>query len=329
MDLATETEVNYPDTTAHTIFPLWTPDDRYLVVNTGGYLGLVATDGSGFRRLESQCSRDGRVAGWTLRYLHRRGRLDRADPYRRWGADRVAHRRGGRQRELAAEPVSHSPGRSPTGAGPARTGTWFTVRLGRAQLEADELTVVPANEAAWDDLQTVFGNRGDAPLCQCQRYKLRPKEAFSKFPAEERAARLLAQTHFGDPDANATTGLVAYLDGEPVGWCAVEPRTAYPGLLRVYRVPWEGRAEDKTDDSVWAATCVSTRAGYRRRGISRALVGPPSSSRGAAAPGRSKAIRCSRSRVRTSPGARCTLAAVASSPTPVSRRSATRPCVGW
>ena len=146
------------------------------------------------------------------------------------------------------------------------------MRLGRAQLEADELTVVPANEAAWDDLQTVFGNRGDAPLCQCQRYKLRPKEAFSKFPAEERAARLLAQTHFGDPGANATTGLVAYLDGEPVGWCAVEPRTAYPGLLRVYRVPWEGRAEDKTDDSVWAVTCVFTRAGYRRRGISRALV---------------------------------------------------------
>ena len=36
--------------------------------------------------------------------------------------------------------------------------------------------------------------------------------------------------------------------------------------------PWEGRAEDKTDDSVWAVTCVFTRAGYRRRGISRALV---------------------------------------------------------
>ena len=149
---------------------------------------------------------------------------------------------------------------------------WFTVRLGRAQLEADELTVVPANEAAWHDLQTVFGNRGDAPLCQCQRYKLRPKEAFSKFPAEERAARLQAQARCGNPTADATSGLVAYLDDEPVGWCAVEPRTAYPGLLRVYRVPWEGRAEDKTDDSVWAVTCVFTRAGYRRRGISRALV---------------------------------------------------------
>jgi GNAT superfamily N-acetyltransferase len=68
------------------------------------------------------------------------------------------------------------------------------------------------------------------------------------------------------------SGLVGYLDGEPVGWCAVEPRTAYPGLVRVYRVPWEGRSEDKTDDSVWAVTCVFTRAGFRRQGISYELV---------------------------------------------------------
>ena len=121
-------------------------------------------------------------------------------------------------------------------------------------------------------------------------------------PPRSGAARLPAQTHFGDPDADATTGLVAYLDGEPVGWCAVKPRTAYPGLLRVYRVPWEGRAEDKSDESVWAVTCVFTRAGYRRREISRALVRAAVEFRGAAAPGRSKAIRCSWSRVRTSPG---------------------------
>ena len=38
------------------------------------------------------------------------------------------------------------------------------------------------------------------------------------------------------------------------------------------RVPWEGRAEDKTDDSVWAVTCFFTRAGFRKRGVSRALA---------------------------------------------------------
>jgi GNAT superfamily N-acetyltransferase len=134
------------------------------------------------------------------------------------------------------------------------------------------ITVVPANEASWDDLRAIFGTRGAAATCQCQRYKLAPREAFKSFPAEVRAERLRRQTACGHPDAATTSGLVAYLGAEPVGWCAVEPRSAYAGLLRVYRVPWLERAEDKADPSVWAVTCFLTRAGFRRRGISYALA---------------------------------------------------------
>ena len=134
------------------------------------------------------------------------------------------------------------------------------------------ISVVPANEASWEDLQTIFGTRGAASTCQCQRYKLRRREAFRSFPAEERAQRLREQTDCGHPESDTTSGMVAYLDGEPVGWCAVEPRTAYEGLVRNNRVPWEGRAEDKADDSVWAVTCLLTRVGFRKRGVSRALA---------------------------------------------------------
>ena len=69
-----------------------------------------------------------------------------------------------------------------------------------------------------------------------------------------------------------TSGLVAYLDTEPVGWCAVEPRPHYGGLVRVFRVPWEGRDEDRFDPSVWAVTCLLTRARFRHRGVSRSLA---------------------------------------------------------
>jgi GNAT superfamily N-acetyltransferase len=134
------------------------------------------------------------------------------------------------------------------------------------------IRIVPANEASWEDLQAIFGTRGQAFTCQCQRYKLRRREAFRSFPVEERADRLRGQTDCGHPEADATSGLVAYLDGEPVGWCAVEPRTAYEGLVRNNRVPWTDRDEDKTDDSVWAVTCLLTRAGFRKRGVSRALA---------------------------------------------------------
>jgi GNAT superfamily N-acetyltransferase len=78
-------------------------------------------------------------------------------------------------------------------------------------------------------------------------------------------------TSCGDPGAPSTSGLVAYLDGEPVGWVAVEPRTAYP-KLRTSRVPWTGRDEDKDDDGVWSVTCFAVRKGYRGRGLTYQLA---------------------------------------------------------
>ena len=136
----------------------------------------------------------------------------------------------------------------------------------------DDIRIVPANEASCRDLLAVFGDRGSSAECFCQRYKLQPREAFSRFPREERRERLLEQTRCGDPAAEVTSGIVALLGDEPVGWCAVEPRPAYFGLARVYRVPWEGRTEDKADEGIWAVTCVLVRAGFRKRGIAYALA---------------------------------------------------------
>jgi GNAT superfamily N-acetyltransferase len=133
-----------------------------------------------------------------------------------------------------------------------------------------EITVVPANEASWEDLQAVLGTRGDPSRCQCQSYKILHSE-WRSVPIEERARRLREQTDCGHPDSETTTGLVAYLDGEPVGWCAVEPRSAYPRLART-RIPWLGRSENKADADVWAVTCFVTRTGFRHRGVSRALA---------------------------------------------------------
>ena len=124
------------------------------------------------------------------------------------------------------------------------------------------IALLPANDASCDDLRTLFGTRGAASLCQCQRYKLRPRESFRSFPVEERVRRLHEQTSCGSPESDTTSGVVAYLDGEPVGWCAVEPRPEYEGLLRVFRVPWDGRDEDRTDVRVWAVTSLFVRAGF-------------------------------------------------------------------
>jgi hypothetical protein len=106
---------------------------------------------------------------------------------------------------------------------------------------AAEIRVVPANRATAEDLHLIFGLRGPGATCQCQRYKLRPRESFASVPVEERQQRLRDQTDCGHSRSRRTSGLVGYLGDEPVGWCAVEPRPAYEGLVRVFRVPWDGR----------------------------------------------------------------------------------------
>ena len=139
------------------------------------------------------------------------------------------------------------------------------------------ISVVPANEASWDDLKAVFGTRGRRQ-CQCQRYKLEPREAFAVsrrgFAPTACAGRPTAAIR----EAGTTSGLVAYLDGEPVGWCAVEPRTAYEVCCASTASPGWAAPRTRPTTSVWAVTCVLARAGYRRRGVSRASPAPRSTS---------------------------------------------------
>src|SRR5215475_7809549 len=132
-----------------------------------------------------------------------------------------------------------------------------------------EVTVIPANEASWDDLQTVFG-RGGAAKCQCQRIRLGDHDWY-RTSVEERAHRLREDTDCGHPEADGTSGMVAYLDGEPVGWVAVEPRANYR-RLRGSSVPWAGRTEDPDDPDVWAIVCFAIRPGYRGQGLTRPLT---------------------------------------------------------
>jgi hypothetical protein len=110
------------------------------------------------------------------------------------------------------------------------------------------ITVIAANTASWEDLQSVLGMRGDPARCQCQRYKLSGAEYRSMSP-EERALRLREQTDSGHPTSGTTSGLLAYIDGEPAGWCNVEPRADYQRLAGM-PVPWSGRTQDKHERSV-------------------------------------------------------------------------------
>jgi GNAT superfamily N-acetyltransferase len=116
----------------------------------------------------------------------------------------------------------------------------------------------------------IFGTRGYPARCRCQRFKTTTDEWWhDPIPIEERIFRQRQQTDCGYPDSGATSGLVAYLDGEAVGWCAVEPRSEY---MRLGQTPWKGREEDAGDEDTWTVACFVTRVGFRRRGLTYPLA---------------------------------------------------------
>lgn len=61
-------------------------------------------------------------------------------------------------------------------------------------------------------------------------------------------------------------GLIAYADGEPVGWCAVAPRERYVRLE-------SSRVLQPVDDQrAWSITCFFVAREFRRRGITVTLL---------------------------------------------------------
>jgi GNAT superfamily N-acetyltransferase len=61
-------------------------------------------------------------------------------------------------------------------------------------------------------------------------------------------------------------GLVALDGGLAVGWCQLTPREALPWLDRA-------RLLDRVDGTpVWSLSCFFVRRGYRRRGVTSALI---------------------------------------------------------
>jgi GNAT superfamily N-acetyltransferase len=84
---------------------------------------------------------------------------------------------------------------------------------------------------------------------------------FQRSSKEERVAGLekLVRDH-------VPIGVLAYADGEPVGWCSIAPRDTYRGLERYRALP-------RLDDApVWAVVCFFVDAEYRRQGLTLGLL---------------------------------------------------------
>ena len=124
-----------------------------------------------------------------------------------------------------------------------------------------DTVVRPVDDTTWGDLETVFSTRGDPAGCWCQWFKV-PGSRYKELSVDDRSERLHTQVRAGSP------GVLAWVDGEPAGWSAVEPFSAYPNLSRS---PITKRLDGDPDDP-WAVTCFVVRIPFRRQGVARALL---------------------------------------------------------
>lgn len=127
-------------------------------------------------------------------------------------------------------------------------------------MENLELSFHPLTPKLWRDFEILFGENGACGGCWCMHWKLRGK-AFSENKGERNR-----QMQKSVVDAKTIPGLVAYLDGYPVGWVAIEPRSQYPKLAH-------SRILKPVDEQeVWSITCLFVEKKQRRKGIAVALI---------------------------------------------------------
>lgn len=89
-----------------------------------------------------------------------------------------------------------------------------------------EVSYRPLTPDRWDDFERVMGPNGAWGGCWCMWWRLSAAE-FERTRGEEARRSMKAIV-----DAGRVPGILAYVDGEPVGWCSVAPRDEFPRLNR-------------------------------------------------------------------------------------------------
>lgn len=121
----------------------------------------------------------------------------------------------------------------------------------------------PVTPDRFEDFADVVNANRRSTHCWCLSHRLSAAE-IAELGGEgpdqrERAMRALCRREH-------PPGVVTYLDGTPVGWCNIGPRSEITRLHRSRLIP-------PTDDlPVWSIVCVVVRTGYRRRGVTQHLI---------------------------------------------------------
>ena len=129
---------------------------------------------------------------------------------------------------------------------------------------APRLEIRPLTSERLPDLAALFNQGGDPKWCSCAYYRLRSVDFSSGSALRNR--RVLEDAVAATAAEGRNPGLVAYREGEAVGWVSVGPRDDYERLQH-------SKALAPVDDKpAWSIVCFVVARAARGQGVARALL---------------------------------------------------------
>lgn len=122
------------------------------------------------------------------------------------------------------------------------------------------IEIVPASRERWKDLVALFGERGACGGCWCMAWRKSSREFAADKGAANRAS--FEDLVIGGPPP----GVLAMSGGEAIGWCSIAPREEF------IRLKTSRTMKPLDAEAVWSISCLFVKRGFRRRGVSTALV---------------------------------------------------------
>jgi len=127
---------------------------------------------------------------------------------------------------------------------------------GRAAGAAERLAFHEVDAERWPDMERLFESRGGPKACWCMAWRARGEETRRQDGASRKAA-MARRVAAGVP-----VGILGYLDGEPVAWCSIAPRSTYRRLTD----------DAEPDEGVWSLVCFFVVRRLRGQGVARRLL---------------------------------------------------------
>jgi GNAT superfamily N-acetyltransferase len=113
----------------------------------------------------------------------------------------------------------------------------------------------PVTKSTWKDFEALFESKGAPNYCWCM--------AWREFGGDRGSSKAKKAAMKARVEARTPIGILAYQDGEPVGWCSIAPRETFRRM---------SEAQDDEERDVWSVVCFFIRRQARGEGLSAKLL---------------------------------------------------------